>query len=63
MLEKDPHKRLGSSDESLTEIKKHPFFDGIDWHLIAKKKIKPISIPMANSLGVRETKGPDFLVS
>ncbi len=36
MLEKDPKKRI-----KIQEIKKHPFFQDIDWDLILNKKMQP----------------------
>lgn len=37
LLEWDPSKRLGSTEEDSTEIKTHPWFAGIDWALLIKK--------------------------
>ena len=39
MLEKDPEKRFGILDKK--EIKKHPFFKGINWEKLKKKEIMP----------------------
>ena len=39
LLEKDPDKRFGVFDKE--EIKKHPFFKGIDWEKLIKKEINP----------------------
>ena len=36
MLEKDPKKRI-----KIQEIKKHPFFQDIDWDLVSNKKMQP----------------------
>ena len=38
LLEKDPNKRFGFSNKD--EIKKHPFFKGIDWEKLIYKEIK-----------------------
>jgi serum/glucocorticoid-regulated kinase 2 len=38
LLEKNPEKRLGTKDGS-AEIKKHPWFSGINWHDFLEKKI------------------------
>lgn len=43
LLEPDPAKRLGSN--GIDEIKKHPFFEEIDWEKIKKKQITPPIIP------------------
>lgn len=45
LLTKDPTKRLGSSSKDAEEIKKHPFFKGIDWSAILQKKVKPTYFP------------------
>jgi serine/threonine protein kinase len=42
---RDPDKRLGSRAWGVDEIKQHPFFKGIDWDSILRKKIKPPFIP------------------
>jgi serine/threonine protein kinase len=36
MMEKDPKKRI-----KIPEIKKHPFFQDLDWDLVLNKKIQP----------------------
>lgn len=42
LLEKDPEKRLGSIPMGgILSIKKHPFFEGIDWQEVLEKKLKP----------------------
>lgn len=37
LLERNPNKRLGSKDGA-SEVKKHSFFDGIDWDYVMEKK-------------------------
>ena len=44
LLEKNPKKRLGSQS-GLEEIKKHPFFAGVDWDMILQKKVPAPFIP------------------
>ena len=39
LLNKNPNLRIGVKDKS--EIKRHPFFKGIDWDLLMAKKIAP----------------------
>ena len=41
LLIRDPAKRLANPEE----IRKHPFFKGIDWDLLFQKKITPPFIP------------------
>ena len=41
----DPNKRLGSGINGSDNIKKHPFFKGINWREVWQKKINPPFIP------------------
>ena len=41
LLQKDPTRRLGHSEQDADEIKSHPFFEGIDWERLLKKEIEP----------------------
>ena len=45
LLEVDQKNRLGSSPEGLDDIRKHPFFKDIDWHLLEQKALPPPFIP------------------
>ena len=36
MLERDPKKRIGYSEEDAEELKRHPFFEEINWEQISK---------------------------
>ena len=38
-MAKDPLKRLGVKEKA--DIKKHPFFNGVDWDKLFKKEITP----------------------
>jgi hypothetical protein len=38
-LNRDPETRIGKVNKQA--IKKHPFFNGIDWDLLYERKIKP----------------------
>lgn len=39
LLKNDPKRRLGYDD--ISALKAHPFFNDIDWELIASKRIQP----------------------
>lgn len=41
LLEKDPRKRLGGSEEDVRDIARHPFFASINWQDLLEKKIPP----------------------
>jgi len=45
MLQKEPHKRLGSSDRDGLEIREHPWFATIDWKLLEARALQPPFIP------------------
>lgn len=49
LLEKDPEKRLGSTEEDANEIKRHPWFTKINWEKLIQKKIEPPFKPMVTS--------------
>ncbi|XP_055840689.1 ribosomal protein S6 kinase alpha-5 [Episyrphus balteatus] len=40
MLHKDPKKRLGGNNKNADEIKRHPFFNGINWQDLKRKRRK-----------------------
>lgn len=40
-LEKDWTKRLGSSDNSASEVMNHEFFIGLKWHLLERRQLEP----------------------
>ncbi|KAI1077739.1 protein kinase [Whalleya microplaca] len=40
LLNRRPQQRLGAN-EGASEIKAHPFFDGIDWHKLLQRKYEP----------------------
>ena len=35
LLNRNPSKRRGAGADGADEIKRHPFFDGIDWNAVA----------------------------
>ncbi|KAI8376458.1 kinase-like domain-containing protein [Radiomyces spectabilis] len=54
LLDRDPRQRLGAHD--VKQVKQHPFFKGIRWDLISKKKVQPPHRPSARQKN-RDTKG------
>lgn len=48
LLQRDPTKRLGSGPSGAEEIKAHPWFDGIDWGLMATRQLQPPFVPDRN---------------
>lgn len=58
LLNRNPGKRLGSSNADAEDIKKHAFFGGIDWNAISSRqgrvlppKIRPV---ISNPLSIRQ---------
>jgi ribosomal protein S6 kinase alpha-5 len=47
LLEKDPSRRLGA--KGVEDIKKHPFFAGINWEHVEQRKLKPPIQPVISS--------------
>jgi len=45
LLERDPKRRLGSSQRDALEIQEHPFFTSIDFDKLVKKEIDPPFVP------------------
>lgn len=41
LLNRDPKKRLGAGPGDAEEVKKHPFFKGVDWREVLERKLKP----------------------
>ncbi|KAL1457825.1 hypothetical protein WDU94_008017 [Cyamophila willieti] len=53
LLVKDPRRRLGGGDLDAEELKRHPFFNVIDWEDLASKKIRAPFVPkISNELDV-----------
>jgi len=49
LLEKDPNRRLGGGPDDAEEVKAHPIFYNINWHMLNKKQIKPPFKPKIES--------------
>jgi len=45
LLQRNPEKRLGGGEDDAAEIKRHPFFKGIDWDAMAQKQIPVVFKP------------------
>lgn len=45
----DPSKRLGGSHNGASEIKRHPFFNNIDWDKMSKRECTPPVKPNLSS--------------
>uniref|UniRef100_A0A3B5KS40 Uncharacterized protein n=1 Tax=Xiphophorus couchianus TaxID=32473 RepID=A0A3B5KS40_9TELE len=45
LLQKNPDRRLGSGKDDAAEIKRHKFFQGMDWDALLAKQLKPPFLP------------------
>lgn len=59
LLQREPSKRIGSSELDAEELKKHPFFAGIDWTQIRAKTHETVYRPKVK--GVEDTSCIDKL--
>ena len=48
MKKKKPQKRLGGSLSDADEIKRHPFFENVDWNFVQEKAYQPPFRPKLN---------------
>lgn len=46
LLQKNPERRLGAGEEDAAEIKRHTFFQSVDWNALLAKKMKPPFVPV-----------------
>ncbi|XP_041667587.1 serine/threonine-protein kinase N2 [Cheilinus undulatus] len=46
LLQKNPEMRLGAGEEDAAEIKRHKFFQAMDWNALLAKKVKPPFLPV-----------------
>lgn len=56
LLKKKPNERIGFED-GIKEIKKHIFFEEIDWNALLNKKLKSIYIPIQEGEKIEKWKG------
>ncbi|KAK5852439.1 hypothetical protein PBY51_023908 [Eleginops maclovinus] len=50
LLQKTPEMRLGGGEGDASEIKRHKFFQGMDWSALLAKKLKPPFLPVIRAL-------------
>ncbi|KAM8828544.1 serine/threonine-protein kinase N2 isoform 2-T2 [Spinachia spinachia] len=50
LLKKNPEMRLGGGEEDASEIKRHKFFQEMDWDALLAKKMKPPFLPVIRAL-------------
>uniref|UniRef100_A0A3Q3VRL4 protein kinase C n=1 Tax=Mola mola TaxID=94237 RepID=A0A3Q3VRL4_MOLML len=46
LLQKKPGMRLGAGEEDALQIKRHKFFQGVNWDALLAKKVKPPFLPV-----------------
>ncbi|KAI2664666.1 Serine/threonine-protein kinase N2 [Labeo rohita] len=51
LLQKNPEKRLGAGEQDANEVKRHRFFQGIDWEALLAKRVKPPFVPSIKAPG------------
>ncbi|MFT7797777.1 serine/threonine-protein kinase N1-like isoform X1 [Arapaima gigas] len=45
LLRRNPERRLGSGEKDAEEVKKQPFFRGLDWEALLQKRLPPPFVP------------------
>ncbi|GMJ08926.1 NONPHOTOTROPIC HYPOCOTYL 1, phototropin 1, ROOT PHOTOTROPISM 1 [Hibiscus trionum] len=58
LLHRDPKNRLGSR-EGANEIKRHPFFKGVNWALVRWMNPPELEVPISATQNVKEEKAED----
>ena len=58
LLQHNPNRRLGGSDEDAEELKRHPFFASVNWEDVRQMKVEPPFKPKLNDL--RDTQNIDM---
>ncbi|KAJ3327790.1 Serine/threonine kinase [Blyttiomyces sp. JEL0837] len=49
LLKKDPTRRLGGGRSDAEEVKRHPYFSGVDWDAVMQKRVQPTWKPTITS--------------
>ncbi|KAI8319410.1 Pkinase-domain-containing protein [Martensiomyces pterosporus] len=60
MMERDPNRRLGHGVFGTENVKRHPFFYGIDWGKIYRQEYAPPFIPKVSSIFDLSNIDPEF---
>ncbi|CAG9573014.1 unnamed protein product [Danaus chrysippus] len=45
LLVKDPRRRLGGGDDDAEELKRHPFFQDLDWEAVSRREVPAPFVP------------------
>ncbi|XP_073670784.1 serine/threonine-protein kinase N2 isoform X1 [Paramisgurnus dabryanus] len=51
LLQKNPERRLGAGEQDANDVKRHRFFQGIDWEALLAKRVKPPFLPSIKTPG------------
>lgn len=46
LLVKDPRRRLGGGEDDAEELKRHPFFQNLDWEAVARREVSAPFVPV-----------------
>ncbi|KAJ1895859.1 Serine/threonine-protein kinase Sgk2 [Kickxella alabastrina] len=60
ILERDPQKRLGNGVFGTENVKRHPFFHGIEWPKIHRQEYAPPFVPKVSSIFDLSNIDPEF---
>ena len=52
LMHKNPARRLGASKDDAEEVKRHPYFTGVDWDALLRKETTPPFVPVIVSLKI-----------
>jgi len=54
LLARNTWERLGSGDDDALEVRRQPFFDGMDWAALLRRDIKPQYVPPESAAALEE---------